>query len=96
MKPYKIFLFIALIIGALAAVCYFFPKDGIKVGTAKLRFPSFDDVLVGDTLANVKIDEIDSFYLPFRRFIAAVTHCRRIFVFPHISGGRVRQALKPR
>lgn len=60
MKPYKIFLFIALILGALGALCYFFPKDGIKLGKAELRFPSFDDVLVGDTLKNVEIKEIDS------------------------------------
>ena len=60
MKPYKIFLFIALILGALGTLCYFFPKDGIKLGKAELRFPSFDDVLVGDTLKNMEIKEIDS------------------------------------
>ncbi len=60
MKPYKIFLFIALIIGALAAVCHFFPKDGIKVGKMELHFPSLDDVLAGDQTPDVAIKEIDS------------------------------------
>lgn len=60
MKPYKIFLFIALIIGALAAVCYFFPKDGVRIGKTELRFPSLDDVLAGDTMRYVEVREVDT------------------------------------
>ena len=60
MKPYKIFLFIVLIIGALAVGCRFFPKDGIKIGNKELHFPSLDDVLAGDQTPDVAIKEIDS------------------------------------
>ena len=60
MKPYKIFLFIVLIIGTLAVGCRFFPKDGIKIGKKELHFPSLDDVLAGDKPSDVAIKEIDS------------------------------------
>ena len=60
MKPYKIFLFIVLIIGTLAVGCRFFPKDGIKIGNKELHFPSLDDVLAGDQTPDVAIKEIDS------------------------------------
>ncbi len=56
MKPYRVLIFIFLIIFALGAICYFFPKEGVKVGTAELRFPTIENVLVGDTT----LKDIDS------------------------------------
>lgn len=91
MKPYKIFIFIILIISALAALCFFFPKDGIKVGKAELRFPSFDDVLVGDTLKSVEIKKVDSVELKhlndlkdtLQQFRQAVTEQSGRFYLPN-------------
>lgn len=61
MKPYRITIFIILIISILGVICYFFPKDGIKIGSAEIRFPSLENVLVGQQQQQVKIkDEIDS------------------------------------
>ena len=62
MKPYKIFLFIAIIISALATVCVFFPKDGVKIGKTEFHFPSLDDVLLSQSQSQseMKINEIDS------------------------------------
>ena len=60
MKPYKIFIFIALIIAVLATICFFYPKDGLKVGNAEILFPSLESVLVGQTRSNVEIKELDS------------------------------------
>lgn len=60
MKPYKIFIFTVLIITALAVVCLFFPTNGIKVGNAEIRFPSLENVLVGQAQPEVKINEVDS------------------------------------
>lgn len=61
MKPYKILIFITLIITALAVISFFFPKDGIKVGNAEIRFPSLENVLVGQSQKDVEIkEEIDS------------------------------------
>lgn len=62
MKPYKIFLFIAIIISVLATVCVFFPKDGVKIGKTEFHFPSLDDVLLSQSQSQseMKINEIDS------------------------------------
>lgn len=48
MKAYKITLFIFSIIFALGLICYFFPTDGIQVGSIDLEFPSLSDVLGND------------------------------------------------
>lgn len=60
MRPYKIFLFIILVISALAVICIFFPKDGLKVGNAEIRFPSLENVLAGPNEPKVEIKEVDS------------------------------------
>ncbi len=60
MKPYKIFLFIVFVISALAAVCVFFPRDGVKVGKTELHFPSLDEVMADPSQPEVAIKEIDS------------------------------------
>lgn len=61
MKPYKILIFITLIICTLAAICVFFPKNGVKVGNAEIRFPSLENVLVGEKQKEVVLkEEIDS------------------------------------
>lgn len=59
MKPYKIFIFIIVIISILAACCFLFPEDGIRVGNKELHFPSLDDVL-GQNQEKVEIKEMDS------------------------------------
>lgn len=61
MKPYKIFLFIILVITALGAICYFFPKEGINIGKKEIHFPSIEDVLVGQSQPVApEIKELDS------------------------------------
>lgn len=60
MKPYKIFLFIILIISALGAAAYFYPKDGLKIGKMQLNFPSLDDVMTAHSPEVVEIEEVDS------------------------------------
>jgi len=60
MKPYKILIFIILVISVLAAICFFFPKEGIAIGKAHLNFPSLDDVFLKQEKAKVEIKEIDS------------------------------------
>ncbi len=61
MRPYKIILFIVLIIGALGIICVLFPTEGISLGKAVIRFPSMEEVLVGEIQPQVEIkEEIDS------------------------------------
>lgn len=61
MKPYKIFLFIIFVITALGAICYFFPRTGVKVGNAEIHFPSLEEVLVKQSQpAAPEVKEIDS------------------------------------
>ncbi|MBO4489471.1 MAG: hypothetical protein J5741_07465 [Bacteroidales bacterium] len=49
MKASRVLLFIILILTALGAICYFFPRQGVKIGNTEINFPSIDEVLVGDT-----------------------------------------------
>ena len=60
MKIYKIVIFIFAIILILGAVCYFFPPEGIKIGSWELRFASLEKVLTNrDLLAeNTEIKEV--------------------------------------
>ncbi len=61
MKPYRIVIFIFLVISILGAICYFYPKEGVTIGKTTLRFPSMEDVLVGQAQPQVEIkEEIDS------------------------------------
>lgn len=63
MKPYKIFIFIVLIISALGVLCYFFPKQGVKVGNAEIRFPSLETVMVGQSTKKGVVREKDTMSL---------------------------------
>ena len=45
MKSYKTLLFVASAIALLAALCAFFPKEGLHVGPVSLHFPSLTKVL---------------------------------------------------
>lgn len=45
MKAYKTVLFIFCVMAGLAAVCRFFPEEGIRVGNVCLEFPSLEQVL---------------------------------------------------
>lgn len=61
MKPYKILIFIILVISALGAICHFYPKDGITLGKTEIRFPSMEEVLVSHSTPKVEIkEELDS------------------------------------
>ena len=55
MKLYKSLLFIFGILALLAALCLTFPKDGIKIGSLNLRFPSIHEVL---NLGNDEEEEV--------------------------------------
>ena len=57
MKPYQILIFIVLIICALGAIAYFFPKDGVRIGKEELHFPTMEQVLVGPDEPELKIQE---------------------------------------
>ncbi|MCR5550972.1 MAG: hypothetical protein K6F40_08555 [Bacteroidales bacterium] len=61
MKPYKILIFILLVICALGLISLFFPKDGLRIGNKELHFPSVEEVLVGPEQPEVELKpEIDS------------------------------------
>lgn len=61
MKPYKILIFILLVICALGLISLFFPKDGLRIGNKELHFPSIEEVLVGPEQPEVELKpEIDS------------------------------------
>ncbi len=61
MKPYKILIFILLVICALGLISLFFPKDGLRIGDKELHFPSMEEVLVGPEQPEVELKpEIDS------------------------------------
>lgn len=47
MNPFRICAFIAAVFIALAALCAFFPEDGISVGGVNLEFPTLSEVLSG-------------------------------------------------
>ena len=53
MKPRNITLFIIITLAALAAVCYFFPRKGIKIGSTEIQLPSLHKFLQQhDTIAD--------------------------------------------
>lgn len=45
MKLYKTLLFIFALLAVLACIAFFFPKEGVKVGSTQLTFPSLKSVL---------------------------------------------------
>ncbi len=55
MKPYKILIFILLVICALGLISLFFPKDGLRIGNKELHFPSMEEVLVGPEQTEVEL-----------------------------------------
>ncbi len=57
MKSHKTLVFLAAIIAILAALCFVFPKDGIKIGSITLRFPDLKKVLVREKLPGM--DNLD-------------------------------------
>lgn len=68
---YKIALFIVACIAALAALCYFFPKEGVHVGSLELRFPTLSEVLGTPTEARLDslggldgLDTLDTLEVP--------------------------------
>ena len=61
MKPYQILIFILLVICALGLICFFFPKEGVRIGGKELHFPAMEEVLVGPGQAEVELQpEVDS------------------------------------
>ncbi|MCQ2285447.1 MAG: GDSL-type esterase/lipase family protein [Bacteroidales bacterium] len=61
MKSYKTLLFILLVIAALTVIAFVFPKEGIRIGSLTLRFPSVEQILVRENSAendSLKIAEI--------------------------------------
>ena len=69
MKPHRILLFILSVFAILFACWYFFPSGGVKVGSMKFRFPSYEaslhdlenrgtDVDVDSVLAAMRIGEL--------------------------------------
>lgn len=45
MKPFRIFLFVALTLSALALLAWCFPTNGISIGSLTIRFPGLCEVL---------------------------------------------------
>ncbi|MCR4964320.1 MAG: hypothetical protein K6A41_01535 [Bacteroidales bacterium] len=94
MKAYRVLIFIVLILTALGAICFFFPKDGVKVGNAELHFPSIEEVLVGDTMVkdieelapevdSVELAHLNSLRDTLERFEEAVTEGVGHFYLPN-------------
>ena len=70
MKAYRILLFILSVIAVLAALCYFFPEEGIPAGPVTLRFASLSDILGGDEEAEETPEEL------MARRLAAIREAR--------------------
>lgn len=91
MKAYQILIFILLVIITLGVVCYFYPKDGVTLGKTQIRFPSMEDVLVGQSVPDVEIKEMDSVELKhlndlkdtLRQFKVALTEQTGHFYLPN-------------
>ena len=49
MKPKQIAIFILITLAALAAVCYFFPRKGVKIGSTEINMPPLQEVLQQDS-----------------------------------------------
>lgn len=54
MKISRILLFIFCTLAALAALCILFPRQGMKLGSVNFEFPSLENVLTFDTIAQVE------------------------------------------
>lgn len=55
MKPIKTFLFLFIVFTLLATLSYFFPPEGIKIGSGYLRFPQLKSIYIieNDKLADI-------------------------------------------
>ena len=51
MKPKQIALFIVITLAVLAAVCYFFPRKGVEIGSTEITMPPLQEVLQQDSAA---------------------------------------------
>lgn len=58
MKSRNTLLFLLTVIFCLALLGYFFPKDGITIGSITLEFPNPIDVIRGDTTSKVDLDKV--------------------------------------
>ena len=56
MKAYKVLLFFMSVMLTLALVCHFFPKEGVDVGFATLKFPSVEDVFKAEEKRGVSAE----------------------------------------
>lgn len=91
MKAYQILIFIFLVIITLGVVCLFYPKDGVTIGKTEIRFPSMEDVLVGQSVPTIEVKEVDSVELQhlndlkdtLRQYKAALTEQTGHFYLPN-------------
>lgn len=63
MKPYKILLFIIVIIAVLGLISAFFPKEGVKIGDREFYFSSFEDLARRNDADDIQLTAIDSVVL---------------------------------
>lgn len=54
MKSYKVLLFTSVVVAMLAVLCAIFPKDGIRIGSFTLRFPSLLKVMVKEAPIDIE------------------------------------------
>ena len=57
MKARKIVIFIFSVLAALAALCAFFPKDGITIGNIRFELPTLHEVFTVKSNTNTKTTE---------------------------------------
>ena len=60
MRPFKILLFLLSVFSLLFAVWYFMPSEGVRVGSLKLKFPSYESYLADlhDPRRNLNLDSL--------------------------------------
>lgn len=85
MKSYKILIFILSVIAILAVVAYFFPKDGVKIGSTELHFPSIEEALVREPIETETVDPLvaiqDSIRMEELRSLKdTLAHYKEVFI----------------
>lgn len=85
MKSYKILIFILSVIAILALVAILFPKEGVKIGSTELRFPSIEEVLVREPIETEVIDPVkireDSIRMEELRSLKdTLAHYKEVFI----------------
>ena len=58
MKPHGILLFILSVFALLFACWYFFPSEGVRVGSMKVRFPSYEAAVMESERRGVDVDSV--------------------------------------